>query len=276
MHISPPGEIERKFIAEYSRVRSRLLAPPARIRPNGPMPEPDVRSEPLAENVCDATPAIEPANEPSIALPWLPEVKRDLPAETRLTCRFIFEHVAAFYRITMVDLLSNRRQRRVVWPRHVAMYLARHMTTRSLPEVGRKLGGKDHTTVLHGVARITERLPDEPALAADVTELMRRIAAGEPVLVQPPPEPKPRRGTGKIKKRRKNGVLEEALAPKVSFWTAQRDAELTRFWHEGVLVEDMSERFGKSPSAIRDRANRLGLPLRRGHWQEIVREVQIS
>jgi hypothetical protein len=263
MHITPPGEIERKFIAEYSRVRSRLLAPPARIRPKEPMPEPVVCSEPEPEIIC-----VEPSPEPVTHT-------EALPAETKLTCRFIFEHVAAFYRLTMVDLLSNRRQRNVVWPRHVAMYLARHMTTRSLPEVGRLLGGKDHTTVLHGVARITERLPDEPALAADVTELTRKIAAGEPVLVQPPPEPKPRRRPARTKKRRRL-VLEEALAPKVSFWTAQRDAELTRFWHEGVLVEDMSERFGKSPSAIRDRANRIGLPQRRGHWQEIVREVPFS
>jgi len=263
MHITPPGEIERKFISEYSRVRSRLWAPPAHIRPNPPMPEPEIRSEPVLEIVC-AT----PDPEPIIAQP-----KEALPAETRLTCRFIFEHVAAFYRITMVDLLSSRRQARIVGPRHVAMYLARHMTTRSLPEVGRLLGGKDHTTVLHGVGRITERLPDEPALAADVTELTRRIAAGEPVLVQPPPEPKARRAVkARIKKPRRKS-LEVELAPKVSFWTAQRDAELTRFWHEGVLVEDMSERFGKSPSTIRDRANRIGLPLRRGHWQEIVREV---
>jgi hypothetical protein len=263
MHITPPGEIERKFIAEYSRVRSRLLAPPTRIRPNEPMPEPVLRSEPEPEIICVA-----PTPEP-------PKPFEALPPETRLTCRFIFEHVAAFYRITMIDMLSSRRQSKVVGPRHVAMYLARHMTTRSLPEVGRLLGGKDHTTVLHGVGRITERLPDEPALAADVTELRRRIAAGEPVLVQPPPEPKARRPKARIKKQRRK-VLEEALAPKTSFWTPQRDAELTRFWREGVLVEDMSERFGKSPSAIRDRANRIGLPLRRGHWQEIVREVPFS
>jgi hypothetical protein len=256
MHISPPGEIERKFITEYSRVRSRLLAPPARIRPNEPMPEPDVCSEPLAENVCDATPAIEPANEPSIALPWLPEVKRDLPAEARLTCRFIFEHVAAFYRVAMVDLASQRRDARIVRPRHVGMYLCRYLTTRSYPEIGRAAGDRDHTSVLHAVRRIEEQRQTSEALVAEITELSRRIEAGAPVIVtkiERLPQVTPR--------------LSRRLAPftpKPQFWDERRTAEFIRLWNEGMSSDDLSERFGRDRTAINKRGRMLGLPPRVG------------
>ena len=72
-------------------------------------------------------------------------------------------------------MVSSRRARAVVGPRHVAMYLAKQLTTRSLPEIGRKFGGRDHTTVMYGIRRIEERRPKEPALDEDLDRLRRSL-----------------------------------------------------------------------------------------------------
>ena len=65
-----------------------------------------------------------------------------------------FKSVEETFRLN--DLVSARRSRAVARPRQIAMYLAKRLTTRSLPEIGRKFGGRDHTTVMHAVKRITE------------------------------------------------------------------------------------------------------------------------
>jgi chromosomal replication initiator protein len=62
--------------------------------------------------------------------------------------------VARHYNVSKTELLSNRRTRTIVKPRQVAMFLAKMMTLRSLPEIGRRFGGRDHTTVLHAVRKI--------------------------------------------------------------------------------------------------------------------------
>src|SRR5207249_11514021 len=67
--------------------------------------------------------------------------------------------------------------RAVARPRQVAMYLAKQLTTRSLPEIGRKFGGRDHTTVMHAVRKIEELTRTDPSLAEDV-ELLRRMLQG--------------------------------------------------------------------------------------------------
>jgi hypothetical protein len=63
--------------------------------------------------------------------------------------------VCQFYGVSKIDLLSKRRTANICRPRQIAMYLAKTLTFRSLPEVGRKFGGRDHTTVLHAVRKIT-------------------------------------------------------------------------------------------------------------------------
>ncbi|MBT6983497.1 MAG: chromosomal replication initiator protein DnaA, partial [Rhodospirillaceae bacterium] len=70
-----------------------------------------------------------------------------------------------------------RRARAVARPRQVAMYLAKQLTTRSLPEIGRKFGGRDHTTVMHAVKRIEELRQTDAALAEDI-DLLRRMLEG--------------------------------------------------------------------------------------------------
>jgi chromosomal replication initiator protein len=81
--------------------------------------------------------------------------------------------VARQYNVSRADLLSSRRTANVVRPRQVAMYLAKTLTLRSLPEIGRRFGGRDHTTVLHAVRKI-EGLVSNDAMLADEIEVLKR------------------------------------------------------------------------------------------------------
>ena len=85
--------------------------------------------------------------------------------------------MAAHFNIRMSDMHSARRARSVARPRQVAMYLAKQLTSRSLPEIGRKFGGRDHTTVMHAVRRVDELRDHDPGFAEDV-ELLRRMLGG--------------------------------------------------------------------------------------------------
>ena len=82
--------------------------------------------------------------------------------------------VARQFNVTKNDLLSNRRTRVIVRPRQIAMYLAKVMTPRSLPEIGRRFGGRDHTTVLHAVRKI-EALTEKDKNMAHELELLKRL-----------------------------------------------------------------------------------------------------
>jgi chromosomal replication initiator protein len=82
--------------------------------------------------------------------------------------------VARHYNVSKTELLSNRRTRTIVKPRQVAMYLSKIMTPRSLPEIGRRFGGRDHTTVLHAVRKIEDLTGSDQTLAQEV-ELLRRL-----------------------------------------------------------------------------------------------------
>ena len=95
--------------------------------------------------------------------------------EQRITIEDIQRRVAAHYNIKPAELSSNRRSQAVVRPRHVAMYLAKQLTSRSLPEIGRKFGKRDHTTVLYAIRRIEELRPKDPALDEDVEHLRKSL-----------------------------------------------------------------------------------------------------
>ncbi|MDQ0314172.1 chromosomal replication initiator protein DnaA [Amorphus orientalis] len=83
--------------------------------------------------------------------------------------------VAQHYNVSKADLVSARRTRAVVRPRQVAMFLAKSLTPRSLPEIGRRFGGRDHTTVLHAVRKIDSLVGTDNALAEDVETLKRLL-----------------------------------------------------------------------------------------------------
>jgi chromosomal replication initiator protein len=111
-----------------------------------------------------------------ITLETAQELLRDLlrANERRVTIDEIQRRVAEHFNIKMAEMTSSRRARIVARPRQVAMYLAKQLTSRSLPEIGRKFGGRDHTTVMHAVRKIEELSVSDRALAEDV-ELLRRM-----------------------------------------------------------------------------------------------------
>ena len=87
----------------------------------------------------------------------------------------ILKVVGRHYNVARTDLLSPRRARTVVMPRQVGMYLAKKMTSRSLPEIGRRFGGRDHSTVLHAVRKIEEQIKTDDRLAREVALLIRLV-----------------------------------------------------------------------------------------------------
>ena len=95
----------------------------------------------------------------------------------RVTIEEIQKRVAEHFNIRIGDMHSARRARSVARPRQVAMYLAKQLTARSLPEIGRKFGGRDHTTVMHAVKKVGE-LRDLDASFSEDVELLRRMLEG--------------------------------------------------------------------------------------------------
>lgn len=97
--------------------------------------------------------------------------------DRRITIDEIQRKVAEHYNIRLADMHSARRSRNVARPRQVAMFLSKQLTARSLPEIGRKFGGRDHTTVMHAVRKIEELANDDPSFAQDV-DVIRRALTG--------------------------------------------------------------------------------------------------
>lgn len=95
--------------------------------------------------------------------------------ERRITVDEIQKTVAEHFNMKQVDLLSERRTRSVARPRQIAMYLCKQHTTRSYPDIGRRFGGRDHTTVLHGVRKIDELIAKDDQIARDVEALTRKL-----------------------------------------------------------------------------------------------------
>ncbi len=87
--------------------------------------------------------------------------------------------VARHYNVSKTELLSNRRTRTIVKPRQMAMYLSKVLTPRSLPEIGRRFGGRDHTTVLHAVRKIEGLSSSDNTLAQEL-ELLKRLISDQP------------------------------------------------------------------------------------------------
>ena len=83
--------------------------------------------------------------------------------------------VSRHFAVSKADILSDRRHRSVVRPRQVGMYLAKQLTSRSLPEIGRRFGNRDHTTVLHAIRKIDKEIGDNPHLKEEIEELKRQL-----------------------------------------------------------------------------------------------------
>jgi chromosomal replication initiator protein len=107
------------------------------------------------------------------------DVLRDMlrANDRRITIEDIQRRVADHYNIRLADMSSPRRARAVARPRQIAMYLAKQLTTRSLPEIGRKFGGRDHTTVMHAVRKVEELRGSDQAIQEDLDRLRRSLEA---------------------------------------------------------------------------------------------------
>ena len=92
----------------------------------------------------------------------------------RVRIEDILRIVSRHYKVPRNELLSARRSRDVVRPRQIAMFLAKALTSRSLPEIGRRFGGRDHTTVLHSVRKVEQMIKDDVELAQEI-ELLKRM-----------------------------------------------------------------------------------------------------
>jgi chromosomal replication initiator protein len=97
--------------------------------------------------------------------------------DRRVTIDEIQRKVAEHFNLRVADMYSERRARAVARPRQIAMFLAKNLTQRSLPEIGKKFGGRDHTTVMHAVKKVEELMASDHGFAEDV-ELLRRTLAG--------------------------------------------------------------------------------------------------
>jgi chromosomal replication initiator protein len=111
-----------------------------------------------------------------ITLDTTQDVLKDLlrSHDRRVTIDEIQKKVAEYFSVRVSDMHSPRRARAVSRPRQIAMYLSKQLTPRSLPEIGRKFGGRDHTTVLHAVKKIEELIIEEKSIGEDI-ELLRRM-----------------------------------------------------------------------------------------------------
>lgn len=150
---------------ERSRAfRERIATLALKLQVQIEAPVPKIVAEPEAEPL----PALPPL--PSIVYaiervdPWLPSVAR------------VQKAVCRHFDVSLIDLKSPCRERRVAHPRMIAMYLCRDLTTKSFPEIGRRFGGRDHTTALHSYQKIRAKVQSDETFAAEIAKLKERLA----------------------------------------------------------------------------------------------------
>jgi len=98
-------------------------------------------------------------------------------SERKITVEEIQRKVSEHYNIRLSDMIGPKRLRTYARPRQIAMFLSKQLTSRSLPEIGRRFGGRDHTTVMHGVRRIEELRAQDGQIAEDLEMLRRALEA---------------------------------------------------------------------------------------------------
>jgi chromosomal replication initiator protein len=96
-------------------------------------------------------------------------------SDRKVTIEEIQRRVAEHYNVRLSDIVGPKRLRTIARPRQIAMYLAKQLTPRSLPEIGRRFGGRDHTTIMHGIRRIEELMATDSQLSDDLQLLKRQL-----------------------------------------------------------------------------------------------------
>jgi hypothetical protein len=134
-----------------------------------------------------AEPVAEPFVEPAVLVPEEQQEPAPILIERRLigasfaitsppTVKSIKSVVCRHFRLSETQLLAVRRDANIVWPRHVAMYLAQLLTGHSYPELGRRFGNRDHTTVLHAVRKVAKLRDADEQVRAMLVELEGQLA----------------------------------------------------------------------------------------------------
>lgn len=127
-----------------------------------------VQPEPVVEVAPDPLPDLKAFQK------WLDSFE-PLPAPTYPTVHKIKRCVSEHFGITIPEIDSDRRMARVVKPRQIAMYITRKLTPRSLPDIGRKFGGKDHATVIHALRKIGQLVESDDGFANEISSLMAKV-----------------------------------------------------------------------------------------------------
>lgn len=148
------------------RQRFEAAAQRAKQQPKPPKLEPVIALAPSP---------LTPIPEGAVHVPWFDEIIQ-FPITVHKIQKAIIKE---FGTLTMIDMRSSRRDRNTVRPRQLAMYLARKMTDKSLPAIGRDFGGRDHTTVCHAIKTIGKMIDQDPAFAALVDAIKARIEREE-------------------------------------------------------------------------------------------------
>ena len=174
----PVTEAERKFQAERKQRLARLGAIP------------DERPKKFDKVLVGQSALIEEIrlDAPDIVAEWVRRQKAiaaDLQVAVqdagyiRPSVALIQMAVAKYFSVGVTDLLSRRRHKDIIVPRHIAFYLCRKLTLLSLPDIARRFGGRDHTTAMHAVAKITHLLERDPGVAAAIEAIRKELRASE-------------------------------------------------------------------------------------------------
>lgn len=167
------------LIAHYAKVRARLRTAPAAITTKTPQARRFAPSD-LRAAFAEYVPArhafdcVRHHDEPQIDGPQ-PAPGRTAPSVAR-SIATVQAVVCAHFAVAHLDLVSARRSRRFVHPRQIAMYLCCRMTARSLAEIGRQFGARDHSTTWHAARRVERLMETSPELCAELGVLQEKIA----------------------------------------------------------------------------------------------------
>jgi hypothetical protein len=162
----PDGMFTAALSRHYGAVRTRLWdTPPPRPAPKPVLAEPEPVQPPPQPDPAFSVGLLADRCEPTAVPPPQIQVSR------------IIAVVSARYGLNPADIMSDRRTANYVAPRQVIMYLARKMTSRSFPMIGKDLGGKDHTTIFYGAEKVAKKLATDEGLAAEIDRLRRAIIA---------------------------------------------------------------------------------------------------
>jgi chromosomal replication initiator protein len=113
----------------------------------------------------------------NITIDFTRHVLRDLLHEDikAISVEDIQKHVASYYNIRLQDMRSKKRSRNIAFPRQVAMYCSKELTSLSLPEIGESFGGKDHTTVLYAARKVNEMMRDNPEFKEEIERMLKPL-----------------------------------------------------------------------------------------------------